>query len=923
MRALFWNCCGGVASKIDTINSIIAKFNPEFFFVSEAEVTQFNKSLAQVKGYNMLTSGTMEVGKSRIICYTQEKVIFSVIGTGKLVEIIGIELPDSIIIGAYRPFKLIEGQTADIANDDFFTVIRSMIESTNKTIYLGGDFNINLKKPNKSKESIQLQDLKDELGLTQLVQKTTWMRIITSANGQKTIRRSLLDHVYTNNPDANVLVDDRWTSDHSLIVLEVDVMIQIRRCKTTRRSWKKFSLMSIQDKVCSNLDDCTVDRLVDSDALNGYLTEVIATSLDALCPQRVIRTARPSDIITDAIERIKKRRKRKMALYNKTQNPGLLETIKKLDAKLKKKINEVRKNLIRQKMQSGNKKSFWDMVNTLQGKNIRSEETILEVDNNMVSDPRRLSNVFADFFEDKVAKLSNCTGPYQWIRREPVELEISEEELTKAVASLKGKMCTGHDGIPLKVVKAVAPSISKVLLKLMRLSTVSIPRTWKKSLIVPLHKSKEKTNVANYRPISNLVSISKIFEKIILNRIERNHPGIEGDAQHGFRKQRSTVTALLEMQHELASNMDRNHHVLMYSIDMSAAFDLLKPDVFHSQTPINSQLLDILLDFMTERTFQVKIKSALSDVKALHVGCVQGSILGPKLFGIYCRALRDHIPHESTLISYADDSYVITHGKTLEEATRATEVSIASHVAFLRKIGMVVNSSKTELLYLHRKKSDEPCAIECEGKTIHAAKSIKALGVIVTDTLDWTDHVDQVIDRTSHTIRRIRFLSKWLTKDELLQLVTSQYFGIVYYASPVWMGSLKATNWRRLNTSHYRAIRSALKDFRKRKKRSELDEESKRATPLEWSKYCIASTVIKLYNRSDTRIGELLRTSAYVNDRLPYKAKFLDTSRMKIGRQSLPSRIGPLFANISFNWIDPLISDDFLRQHLKKEFIKF
>jgi hypothetical protein len=267
------------------------------------------------------------------------------------------------------------------------------------------------------------------------------------------------------------------------------------------------------------------------------------------------------------------------------------------------------------------------------------------------------------------------------------------------------------------------------------------------------------------------------------------------------------------MQHELASHLDRNHHVLMYSIDMSAAFDLLKPDVFHSQTPMGNQLLEILLDFITDRTFQVKVNSSLSETKTLHIGCVQGSILGPKLFGIYCRALRDHIPQNSTLISYADDSYVISHGKTLEEVTRDTEeVSIASHVAFLRQIGMVVNSSKTELLYLHRKKSPVQCAIKCEGQIIHASKQKKTLGVIITDTLDWTDHVDQIIDRTSHTIRRTRFLSKWMTKEELLRLVTLQYLGIVYYVSPVWMGSLKASNWRRVNTSHYRAIRAALKD---------------------------------------------------------------------------------------------------------------
>jgi hypothetical protein len=183
--------------------------------------------------------------------------------------------------------------------------------------------------------------------------------------------------------------------------------------------------------------------------------------------------------------------------------------------------------------------------------------------------------------------------------------------------------------------------------------------------------------------------------------------------------------------------------------------------------------------------------------------------------------------------------------------------------------------------------------------------------------------VDLTIGKTGHIINRLRFLSKWLKKDELLQLVTSQYFGILYYASPVWMGNLTSANWKRINSSHYRALRAALKDYRKRKKRSELDAEAKRSTPREWSKYIISSTVIKLYNRSDTNIANLLRSSSYVNDRMPFKAKFIDTSRLKIGRQSLLARIGPLFSSISFNWIDPTITDDYLRRELKREFFKY
>ncbi len=66
---LLWNCCGGLASKIDTINTIIAKYNPSLLFVYEAEVTPHNIDLLSVKGYKPITSSTLVQGKPRNVCH--------------------------------------------------------------------------------------------------------------------------------------------------------------------------------------------------------------------------------------------------------------------------------------------------------------------------------------------------------------------------------------------------------------------------------------------------------------------------------------------------------------------------------------------------------------------------------------------------------------------------------------------------------------------------------------------------------------------------------------------------------------------------------------------------------------------------------------------------------------------------------------
>jgi len=113
-------------------------------------------------------------------------------------------------------------------------------------------------------------------------------------------------------------------------------------------------------------------------------------------------------------------------------------------------------------------------------------------------------------------------------------------------------------------------------------------------------------------------------------------------------------------------------------------------------------------------------------------------------------------------------------------------------------------------------------------------------------------------------------------------------FGTLYYAASVWLNTeLKEAQWNRLNSIHYRVIRATICDYKKKVPRTMLNIISKRATPKQWAQYTIAKTVIKLFNKGDTRIGALLRQNSYVNDRNPGRATFFEDAKMKIGRNWL------------------------------------
>jgi len=110
--------------------------------------------------------------------------------------------------------------------------------------------------------------------------------------------------------------------------------------------------------------------------------------------------------------------------------------------------------------------------------------------------------------------------------------------------------------------------------------------------------------------------------------------------------------------------------------------------------------------------------------------------------------------------------------------------------------------------------------------------------------------------------------------------------------------SLLYSSRRKLNSNHYRILRTIYNDRRCQLSRNELDKLSNRANPTQWSNYIAARIAITLANNDDTPMGRMLRTKVYRNDRRQGKVKFINTARTKIGEQDLSNRLG-FFSNIA------------------------
>ena len=142
---------------------------------------------------------------------------------------------------------------------------------------------------------------------------------------------------------------------------------------------------------------------------------------------------------------------------------------------------------------------------------------------------------------------------------------MSRQEIFKCVQSIKMKNCEGYDRIPQRILVDGLEVLIEPMTKLFSLiyRDFQIPGQWLMSKITPVHKKGKKMEIVNYRPVANLCSTSKIFEKLILSRIQSlesiHNVNLAGEGQHGFQKNKSTVTAGLSLQSLISRALEEDN----------------------------------------------------------------------------------------------------------------------------------------------------------------------------------------------------------------------------------------------------------------------------------------------------------------------------------------------------------------------------
>src|SRR5437899_2784548 len=230
----------------------------------------------------------------------------------------------------------------------------------------------------------------------------------------------------------------------------------------------------------------------------------------------------------------------------------------------------------------------------------------------------------------------------QYINTGTDESRVKFITYRNSLKSMKSGESAGIDEISMNLIKSVIDCIAEPLSVIINLCLTSgiYPDQLKIAKVCPIFKEGSKNELANYRPISIIPSFSKLFEKIISNRLLSyiNKFEISNPAQYGFRKKHSTYMAMLNLYDKVSEAVDKNEFSVGVFIDLSKAFDTINHDILIRKLDMYGVrgIPNLLIkSYLNNRKQYVNYNNCTSTLKPIQCGVPKGSILGPLLFLLY------------------------------------------------------------------------------------------------------------------------------------------------------------------------------------------------------------------------------------------------------------------------------------------------
>jgi hypothetical protein len=285
-----------------------------------------------------------------------------------------------------------------------------------------------------------------------------------------------------------------------------------------------------------------------------------------------------------------------------------------------------------------------------------------------------------------------------------------------------------------------------------------LPEVWKSASVVGLFKKGAKSDPLNYRPVSLTCILCKVYEKFIRSHILNFLEARICKDQHGFMEGKSCLSNLLETFDSIFELISEGAPVDLFYFDFSKAFDTVPHYRLLSKLEnlgIKGNILEVVRDFLTNRTMTVCVEGEKSEVKCVWSGVPQGSVLGPLLFILFINDLPENI--KSKLKLFADDLKLIGDVSNPDTiVTDLKELETWESIWLLR-----FNPSKCKVMHVNV--NDNPMlSYSLNGVVLQESAQEKDLGVVTHNSLLWNEQIKASICKANKMIC-------WITRNLIIR----------------------------------------------------------------------------------------------------------------------------------------------------------
>ena len=797
--------------------------------ISETWLNDHNCDLYDIAGYNLIEVHRHTKKGGGVGIFLDNNIPYQIRSnlclTDDVSECVFIEIDKeifkrdkNIIIGViYRP----PNSDLDAFNSSISLLLSELMQE-NKHCYIMGDYNINLLNYENHQLTAEFVDQLHSNSFVSLINKPTRVKKHSATLIDNIFTNSLCDKGLTIQGIIYSDISDHFPIvhiDYSFQVPEIDTLIVLRNM--SYRNKQAFH------SAVSEIDWETLYISGNAQESFTWFHSTLLKLFNKHFPKRTVtkkyNTRKPwlSQSLKDAIK-TKNKLYVKLIKLNTTANEVTYK-------RYRNKLNHILKYAERKHFQDileqnkHNLKKTWQIFKNIVNKNktCQVNPKFKLNDGSCITDKATISSKFNDFFVNigpNLAKKipSQNIFPLQFMGDPLVTSiflpDVTIEEINEIITSLKNG-AAGWDEFTPNIIKDIRSLISFPLVHICNLSLQQgiFPDELKIANVLPLFKACDPCVFNNYRPVSLLCVLSKVYEKVMYNRLIAflENFYILFENQFGFRKLHSSYMALMVLTDKLIRSLENGEFVIGVYLDFSKAFDTVDHEILLSKLShygIRGNCLNWFQSYLSNRKQFVTYNGVSSPVNRITCGVPQGSILGPLLFLLYINDL-GNMCFSTTSILFADDTNIFKIGNNLKEMEDELNSELSKISIWLRANKLSLNIGKTHfMLFSNKKRRHYDLNIKIDETKIEEVKKTKFLGVIIDNKLTWKDHVAHVASKVSRGMGMIIKARNYLNRKGLLTLYYTFVYPYLTYCNHIW-GNIYQSNLKHLCVLQNKIVR--------------------------------------------------------------------------------------------------------------------